>query len=59
MKKDDGKKLTEVKKRKTLRLLRETLQPLTNSDTQKVVGGVDSDEIVCCSSPRPTGCATA
>jgi hypothetical protein len=43
MKKDDGKKLTEVKKLKKLRLSRETLQPLTSSDTQKVVGGSCSE----------------
>ena len=32
-------KKDEVKKPKKLRLSRETLQPLTGSDAQKVVGG--------------------
>ena len=36
-------KKTEAKKPKNLRLYRETLQALTSSDAQKVVGGGDSD----------------
>lgn len=32
--------VTETKKLKKLRLSRETLQPLTSSDNQKVVGGI-------------------
>jgi len=50
MKKNQVKKVTETKK---LRLSRETLQTLTSSDTQKVVGGTSpqcsrtSYEILC------------
>ena len=41
-------KKDEVKKPKKLRLSRETLQPLTGSDAQKVVGGTE-----CSTSPGP------
>ena len=39
MKKDDGKKLTEVKKLKKLRLSRETIRELMGSDAEKAAGG--------------------
>lgn len=42
MKKNQVQKVTESQKLKKLRLSRETLHTLTSSDTQKVVGGVES-----------------
>jgi len=44
-------KKNEVKKPKKLRLSRETLQTLTSSDTQKVVGGTSPQ---CTSITRQT-----
>ena len=57
MKKDQVTKVTETKKLKKLRLSRETLQPLTSSDNQNVVGGISDDCL--CTSPIETGCDTA
>ena len=42
-----------AKKLKKLRLSRETLHALTSSDTQKVVGGIDTDD--CNGDPSPCG----
>lgn len=48
-------KKKEIKK---LRLSRETIQILTNSDTQKVVGGVGETEDCYLTSPPRSHCAT-